>query len=147
MHRTAKCSHGSEPVTLPTNVAAPITTASVAISASGGRPPPLRQAIPTSIAPAPIVTPATGSFAARPPPRTATTGIAASSPALTDTRSRSKRAAERTAADSTAGSDEAGLRGLILRTRDLVDRAAALDRLRPAGLRIATPRAPWRRGA
>ena len=76
-----KCSHTIDPVTHPTNVEIAITVASVASSAIGGRPPPTRQAIPTSIAPAPIVTPATELHTALPMPRTATTGIAASRPA------------------------------------------------------------------
>ena len=72
-------------------------TASVAISASGGRPPVTRHAMPTSIAPAPMVTPHTGLPIAIPKVRTATTGTAASSPASKDTSLRSNRAASRTA--------------------------------------------------
>ncbi len=100
---TARCSQDTDPVTHPTNVEVAIRAASVAISASGGRPPAVRQAMPTSIAPAPIVTPATGSPAAMPPPRTAVTGIAASRPPEGETIDRSKRAAARTAAVSAAG--------------------------------------------
>ena len=96
------CSQETEPVTQPTNVDSAITSASVAISASGGRPPVVRHAIPTSIAPAPAVTPGTGSPSAMPPPSTATTGIAASNPASTDTMLQSNRAAARTASVTAA---------------------------------------------
>ena len=77
---STKWSHGIDPVRHPTNVDVAITVASVASSASGGRPPATRQAIPTSIAPAPIVTPATELHTTVPRARTAATGIAASSP-------------------------------------------------------------------
>ncbi len=91
------CTPVTEPVTQPTKVETDMATASVAIRASGGRPPVTRQAMPTSIAPAPIVTPHTGLPIAIPMVRTATTGTAASSPASKDTSLRSKRAASRTA--------------------------------------------------
>ena len=87
---TPRCSHSCDPVTEPTNVEIDITTASIVSTASGGRPPRIRHAIPISIAPAPIVTPATALQATVPIVSTATTGIAASSPPATDTARRSK---------------------------------------------------------
>jgi hypothetical protein len=84
----------------PTNVETDMTNASVASTARGGRPPPTRQAIPTSIAPAPMVTPATDDHATVPSARVATTGIAASRPARADTAVRSNRAASATATAS-----------------------------------------------
>ena len=89
--------HSTSPVMQPTNVANPISTESANITASGGRPPVVRHAIPTSIAPTPIVTPATGSPAAIGMPSIATTGTAPSRPAVHDTDARSNRAAARTA--------------------------------------------------
>ena len=91
------CSHVVEPVMLPTNVDSAMPTASVAISASGGRPPEIRHAMPTSIAPAPMVTPHTGLPIAIPKVRTATTGTAANSPASKETSLASNRAASFTA--------------------------------------------------
>ncbi len=80
-HSTIRCTQATEPLTEPTKVEAAITRASTVIRANGGRPPPVRQAMPTSMAPAAIVTAATGCPSARAPPSTATTGMAASSPA------------------------------------------------------------------
>src|SRR5690349_3190059 len=86
--------------------------ASVASTASGGRPPRTRQAIPTSIAPAPMVTPATEDHAIVPTASTATTGTAASTPDCTDTAARSKRAAccTATASDPRSGAGTRELR-------------------------------------
>jgi hypothetical protein len=64
----AKCSAPIEPVSEPTKVQSAIVSASIVIIVSSGRPPPTRQAIPTSIAPAPIATPATRWPAASAPP-------------------------------------------------------------------------------
>ena len=69
----------------PASVASPIATASVAITAYGGRPPFTRQAMPTNIAPTAVVTPATGWPAAISPPSSATIGIAASAPPVGET--------------------------------------------------------------
>ncbi len=88
----------------PTNVDSASPVASVAISASGGRPPVVRQAIPTSIAPAPIVAAAAADDAARPIVKTRATGIAAISPDEIEIAARSKWAASRTARVSTPGS-------------------------------------------
>lgn len=57
---TIRCTQRMEPATDPTNVDSAMMLASTAISANGGRPPLTRQAMPTSIAPAPMVAACTG---------------------------------------------------------------------------------------
>jgi len=94
----------TRPLAEPANVDSPIAAVSATIVASGGIPPPVRHAIPTSIAPAPIVTAATVSPASVPAARTPTTGIAATSPDRHDTAERSKRAARRSARATAEGS-------------------------------------------
>ncbi len=101
---TTRCSHRVDPVTHPTNVDKAIPPASTAMSAIGGRPPCVRHAMPTSMAPAAIVTAATGSPKAMPPPSRAATGIAARRPPTRDAAPRSKVAAARTARVMAAGS-------------------------------------------
>ena len=87
---TSRCAHSTLPLTQPANVTTAIDSESSAIAPSGGRPPRTRHAIPTSIAPEAIVTPAIGSPAAIGIPSTATTGIAAIRPADHETAWRSK---------------------------------------------------------
>ena len=94
-----RCSQGRLPLSIPAK--AVVATAAVApsIVPIGGTigPSPARQATPESIAPTPIVTAAGGEPAAVPRASIAATGMAATSPARTDIRARSKLPASRNA--------------------------------------------------
>jgi hypothetical protein len=88
---TDRCSHGQAPVTLPTRVEIASMTAAADMVPSGGvaGPSPPLQATPTSIAPTPRVTAATGWSMIVPSAIIAATGTAATMPWRSEMRPRS----------------------------------------------------------